>query len=75
MLVLGPDLFLCSRGFRGSVGGAKYLRSEEVLAGPEVLQKDRIVILPVAIHSSASYLVLDAAEALVQKVDALVVER
>ena len=71
VLSIAPDVFLCSRGVRGVVAGAEFVRNEAILADLESVQQDRIAVLGADLYSTASHRVLDAAEEIARQVEGL----
>lgn len=71
VILLDPEVFLTASGRDGVASGASYLRGEPSLAHLPAVKDDRIVVLPAELFSASSQRVLDAAEALVDRIDEL----
>ena len=73
LLTLDPDLLVLGASGDGARGDPteQVLRGEPALAGLRAVREDRLVVLPSRLYTTNSHFLIDAAEELARRVDAL----
>lgn len=73
LLTLDPDLLVLGAAGDGARGDPteQVLRGEPALAGLRAVREDRIVVLPSRLYTTNSHFLIEAAEELARRVDAL----